>query len=310
MTHEVTEMLSEHEWQTKASTHYEEVIQWTQPHRSRRGSHTKHPVYDFLFTYYPFSLGKLEQWHPGYRSALEIITADTPTVYQTKYYTRLDNLVFLNADALKEKEIKRIRWIHNLLKLTQSRPANFSCFGMHEWAMVYQTGKAGVDLRHRESAPLRFSQEETDRIVESRPIRCSHFDAFRFFTPPAIKFNKLQPTLDKRDEFEQSGCLHTNMDLYKWASKCMPWVGSHLLWKCFRLALQTRELDMRASPYDLSEYGYQPVKIETQEGRVEYEILQRKITQKAQILREKIIEILNVVINSSPSTPLTEKTKN
>ena len=69
------------------------------------------------------------------------------------------------------------------------------------------------------------------------------------------------------------------MDLYKWASKCMPWVGSDLLWQCFQLALKARELDMRASPYDLSEYGYEPVKIETPEGRAEYETLQRQISQ-------------------------------
>ena len=46
---------------------------------------------------------------------------------------------------------------------------------------------------------------------------------------------------------------------------------------------------MRASPYDLSEYGYEPVKIETREGRAEYETHQRKISQEAAPLRQQII---------------------
>jgi hypothetical protein len=35
----------------------------------------------------------------------------------------------------------------------------------------------------------------------------------------------------------------------------------------FRLARDVRELDMRASPYDLADLGYPPVRIETPEGR-------------------------------------------
>ena len=161
--------------------------------------------------------------------------------------------------------------------------------------MVYQGDRVG-EIRHQESAPLRLPQEQTDQIIESRPICCSHFDAYRFFAPEALKFNKLHPTLDSRQDFEQPGCLHTNMDLYKWASKCMPWVGSNLLWQCFQLALQARELDMRASPYDLTEFGYDPIKIETPEGRNEYEVLQRQISEQALPLRQQIIDTLIQII--------------
>ncbi len=288
--------LQETDWQARAIQHKSTVLKWTQPHRKRRDSRNKHPVYDFLFTYYPFSLGKLEQWHPGYGITLET-SSSLPEAYQGKHYTVSEQHVQLDKTTLTEKQIKRISWIHNLLVFTKNRAPNFGCYGMHEWAMVYQTHLTDIDIRHRESAPLRFSKEETDRIVESRPICCSHFDAYRFFTPPAIKLNKIQPTLDKRHEFEQPGCLHTNMDLYKWASKCMPWVGSDLHWQCFQLALKTRELDMRASPYDLTEYGYTPVKIETPEGRLEYETLQRQITEEAKPLRKSIIDTLAQIIS-------------
>lgn len=244
-------------------------------------------MYDFLFTYYPFSLGRLEQWHPGYGITLEKVDP-LPEVYQGKHYTTGRDAVMLDATTLTEKNRHRITWIHNLLALTQSRTANFSCFGMHEWAMVY----SGADIRHRESIPLRFSQDETDHIVESQAIACSHFDAFRFFAPAALPFNKLQPTLESRQDFEQPGCLHANMDLYKWASKCMPWVGSDLLWQCFQLALAARELDMQASPYDLTDYGYRPIKIETADGRSEYEQQQRGINAQAKPLRQKLIDTL------------------
>ena len=295
MTHSADQHtpLQETDWQARAIQHKSTVLKWTQPHRKRRDSRTKHPIYDFLFTYYPFSLSKLEQWHPRYGVSLKISEADQiPAIYLTKFYQASKEHITLSTKNLRDKEIDRIKWIHNLLILTESRPANFACYGMHEWAMVYKTAQANVDLRHREAAPLRFSQEETNSIVESRPIRCTHFDAFRFFTPPAIPLNKLQPTLEGRPNHEQSGCLHSNMDIYKWASKCMPWVGSDLLWQCFQLALKARELDMRASPYDLTEYGYTPVKIETPEGRLEYETLQRQITEEAKPLRQSIINTL------------------
>jgi hypothetical protein len=160
--------------------------------------------------------------------------------------------------------------------------------------MVYQ----GQDIRHRESTRLRLSQGQIDQLVSSRTITCSHFDAYRFFSPSAIDLNKLKPTLNSRQDFEQCGCLHTNMDLYKWASKCMPWVGSKLLWDCFQLALKARELDMRASPYDLSEYGYKPVAIETEQGRKQYESLQRQISKESIPLRQQLIDTLAQVLQS------------
>ena len=42
------------------------------------------------------------------------------------------------------------------------------------------------------------------------------------------------------------------MDLYKWCYKLGPLIESELLMDCLELAADARELDMRASPYDLS----------------------------------------------------------
>ncbi len=265
---------------------------WTDPYRQRKGAGNKHPVHDFLFSYYSYSMGRLETWHPGLNEG-QVLEAPSASHFSSKYYREMNGRVFLDPTLMPEKRIPRLRWIQKLLEATQDRPANFSCFGLHEWAMVYQEG----DVRHRESAPLRLSQEETNKVLESRTVRCSHYDAYRFFSSSAHSMNKLSPDNDNRYDYEQPGCLHTNMDLYKWCYKAMPWISSELLWQCFLLAKDVRELDMRASPYDLTKYNLSPVKIETKEGREEYERIQRDLSVRAAPIRKNLINKLNEVLN-------------
>jgi hypothetical protein len=69
----------------------------------------------------------------------------------------------------------------------------------------------------------------------------------------------------------------------------MPWIGTELLLDCFELAVELRNLDMRASPYDLSAWGREPVCIETAEGRRIYEAEQRRLAAEAAPLRERLI---------------------
>ena len=73
-------------------------------------------------------------------------------------------------------------------------------------------------------------------MVESHPIRCTHFDAFRFFTPEAVGLNRLQPTRATQVDLDQPGCLHAAMDCHKWASKLGPAVPGALALDCFALA--------------------------------------------------------------------------
>ena len=49
-------------------------------------------------------------------------------------------------------------------------------------------------------------------------------------------------TVRGRDEepFEQPGCLHANMDLYKWAFKLAPFAPAELVADCFALARDIR----------------------------------------------------------------------
>ena len=81
------------------------------------------------------------------------------------------------------------------------------------------------------------------------------------------------------------------MDLYRFAFKIAPFCSSDLIADAFELAISARELDMRASPYDLSGYGYTPVRIETREGREEYVAGQRELSERSAPIRLKLLEI-------------------
>jgi hypothetical protein len=80
------------------------------------------------------------------------------------------------------------------------------------------------------------------------------------------------------------------MDLYKHAFRLSPMVCSELVADCFELARDIRALDMRASPYDLSGLGYEPVRVETAAGKQEYVAAQRAFAERARPLRRRLIE--------------------
>ena len=175
--------------------------------------------------------------------------------------------------------------LHALLTATASRAPQFGCFGLHEWAMVHRSVEHGT----RHDWPLRLGPEGTDAVVESHRIGCSHFDAFRFFTPTARPLNTLQPGRDDRAAFEQPGCLHAGMDLYKHAFRLTPMIPSGLVADCFELARDIRVLDMRAAPYDLADLGFEPVRIETAEGKAAYVEAQRTFAERGAPLRARLV---------------------
>ncbi|MFI5356637.1 MAG: 3-methyladenine DNA glycosylase, partial [Opitutales bacterium] len=181
-----------------------------------------------------------------------------------------------------------VAWLRDLLAATHDRPAFFGCFGLHEWAMVYRQTPA--EVRHR-AWPLRLAPAEIARVVETNPIACSHFDAFRFFTAPARPLNRLQPARETGPQLEQRGCLHANMDLYKWAFKLAPFTPAELIADCFAFARDLREVDMRASPYDLRALGFAPIAVETAAGRAEYEFHQRTFAERSQPLRRQLHQL-------------------
>ena len=274
------------EWTALAQAHAERADALTAGHRARRGTGTRHPVEDFLHEYYSARPAQLRRWHPGAGVVLAP-GADGPAPHGAWrwYATDDDGAVTLDLETFLADRGGTVAFVARLLAATAARPAHTGCFGLHEWAMVYR------DDEHRHPLPLRLGQAGTDAVVEAHPIRCSHFDAFRFFTPAAAGRNRLQPTRATQVELEQPGCLHATMDLYKWAYKLGPAVPGELLLDCFVLAADVRELDMRASPYDLREAGYQPVPIETPEGRAQYVGAQRESARRGAGLRSRLLAV-------------------
>lgn len=281
--------LSLREWKDRAASHLARAERHTLAARRRRDHGQPHPVEDFLFQYYPYAFSFLENWQPGAGLALEWPEDESPAPpFNGKFYTCDGGILHADASLMTPKERERLVWTRDLLAATRDRAPNFACHGLHEWAMVYK----GKEVRHEKTTPLRLPQQEIDALVESRPICCSHHDAFRFFAADARPMNRLQPSLEARMSLEQPGCVHANMDLYKWAAKSMPWIGSELLLDCFELAIELRDLDMRASPYDLTAWGREPIRIETPEGRRVYEMEQRALAAKAVPLRQALVSAI------------------
>ena len=277
----------------RRQAHYDRVRAWTVPHRERARRGEKHPVWDFLFEYYAFRAAWLERWHPGPDTVLSG-EAGKEFLRWPAYHTVLGG-VALNLSSLSEPRRAFIGWLLQLIEGMQARPAFFGCHGLHEWAMVYRQSAEAV--RHSR-VPLRFPPEALAQVVESLPIRCTHFDAFRFFTAPARPLNRLQPDRSSAPQFEQRGCLHANMDLYKWSFKLAPYAPSELIADAFALARDIREVDMRASPYDFSALGFAPIAIETAAGRESYESHQRAFEARAAPLRARLAALCRRLLRS------------
>ena len=257
-------------------------------HRRDRGQ--KHPIDDFLFHYYNLRPNQLRLWHPGLGVALH--AADDYA--ERPFAPRVDGAVGLDVEALLAKRGGTVATAHRLLLASARATPRFGCFGMHEWAMVYRLEPG--ETRHP-YLKLRFPPDELASVVEEVGCRCSHFDAFRFFTGPAVPLNLFTPSRQQQVVLDQPGGLHVNMDLYKWAGMLRPAIDSALLLDTFRLARAIRVVDMRASAYDLTDWGYEPIKVETPEGRAEYAGLQRGFAAAAAPLRERLLNVLGELVN-------------
>ncbi|KRE94749.1 3-methyladenine DNA glycosylase [Nocardioides sp. Soil774] len=283
-------VLSAAEWRPLAEAHAARVDALVEPHLARRSEQVKHPVHDFLFTYYSHRPAQLRRWHPGFGVALE----DAPDHAALKGYEGAPASV---TATYVESQRPLLTQLRTLLAATAGRAPQLGCFGLHEWAMVHRAVEHGT----RHDWPLRLGPDGTDAVVESHRIACSHFDAFRFFTPTSRPLNTLQPARDDRPRFEQPGCLHAGMDLYKHAFRLSPMIPSDLVADCFELAREIRELDMRASPYDLAGLGFEPVAIETTAGKAAYVEAQRGFAERGAPLRARLLAECDRLLAEGPA---------
>ena len=265
-------------WRAAAHEHEERARAATADRDGRRDA-----VGDFLFTYYSLRPGALRRWHPGVGVGLRGAEAHR----DWRWYRTRDEVTSLDVDAFRAGRASALAHFARLLAAVDGRAARHDCFGLHEWAMVYRSS------RPRHEIPLRLGAAGTDAVVEALPLTCSHVDAYRFFTAAAVPRNRERLTRESQVHHDQPGCVHVTMDLYKAAYKLGPAVPGSLLLDCFDLARRARVVDMRASPYDLTELGHDPIAIETAAGRAEYAAAQRELTDRARPLRRRLLAVLD-----------------
>jgi len=286
-------------WQKAMNEHdlrFEKVVA---PHVRRRSRHEKDPVADFLFEYYRFRPAHLQRWHPG--TGVLLIDADAERFPDRDGYVQTARgRVQIPTSSFFGTNLDRFetgtKWMLSLLEATQARTPRFGCFGLHEWAMLYRS----EDQRHAD-VTLRVSPDKLASVVETAGLRCTHFDAFRFFTEKARPLNPKQLSHLDMVDFEQPGCLHANMDVYRWAFKRSPWVPSKLILDAFILAMEIRHLDMASSPYDLQDQGIEAVRVETHEGQDQFMRQQRAFSENARPLRAALIDELRFLLKQLAS---------
>jgi hypothetical protein len=274
-------VLAHQDWVRRRDAHDGRIEALLGPYLRARAAGASNPVTDFLFTYYNLRPRQLQRWHPGFGVVLAPPTVEYAAV---KGYRTTTLGVTVDTAELARRQ-STVEYVERLLSATAGRPPALACFGLHEWAMVYRA----KEHRHQ-TVPLRLDQANTDAVVESLPLRCTHYDAYRFFTEPARPLNDAPLSRDSQLAREQPGCLHATMDLYKFAAKLLPLVGSDVLIDALELAYAARELDMRASPYDLRDFGYEAVAIETASGRAEYTRRQGELSGRAAVVRATLLD--------------------
>jgi hypothetical protein len=278
--------LTQSDWRARAARHGERLAPFVTDRLARTARRAKHPVRDFLFEYYSYRPAHLLRWTPGPDVMLEgARPGDLPW---NEFITTDDGLV-LPATAFPDHRRSFLRWALGYLEGIAARPPLFGCFGLHEWAMVYRT----PEVRHART-PLRLAPDVIATVVDAEQLCCTHFDAYRFFTPSAAPRNRHRLTRDLTDRLDQRACVHVTMDLYKYAYKLAPWVDAELIADAFELAWRARELDMRASPYDLRAFGFEPIRIETPQGKEEYVCLQRQLAEAAIPIRGRLIDAYRI----------------
>ena len=248
---------------------------YVEPHLARRRAGETHPVHDFLFTYYSFSPAKLLDWQPGWpeSGSAELLAKRRALVAST--------LELLRATAAR----------------TPRRSAASGCTS-GRWC-------TGAD-ETRHPVPLRLGAAGTDEVVESHRIACSHFDAFRFFTPSA-RAAQHAPARPRRPvgvraaglPARHHGPLQARLPALA-AGRLRP-RGRLLRARLGRARPSTCAPRRTTSPTSALE----PIRIETPEGKQEYAARQRAFAERAAPLRERLITVCEQLQERPPDSPQT-----
>jgi hypothetical protein len=306
-------------WRGSAAAHHERTARLL---RGSTGSSAEpgHPIFNFLFTYLRADPEMLCRWSPGPSTVLVdgMSRPHEPHLWRGRGLRRQDG----SSDCSYPVTAARVgaggAWSRtaSLLRRTAHRPPNLHCYGLHEWAMLFRPAGAPPPTRFQPDLPLRVSQDELNRTVEFLRPRCTHYDAFRFFTPAAVPLNSHTPQPSRRnaDELIQPGCVHATLDLLRHAVALFPHLPCELVHDALELAIDARLLDIRGSPYDLLaapdrarlHFDLSPVRVETADGRREFQATQADLARRAAPLRLRLLacyaEALRLLGEAEPAS--------
>ena len=120
---------------------------------------------------------RLRRWHPG----AGVLLADADPADFGPDYTLTAAGSPSTRHGVRARRGEAIAWIREAARGAppSGRPSS-AASALHEWAMVYRQPRTSSATRTG-----RCGSAAADRPRSSRrqPVRCSHFDAFRFFTP-------------------------------------------------------------------------------------------------------------------------------
>lgn len=201
-------------------------------------------------------------------------------------------------------------WYQSVLRQTIDSEPILHCHGLHEWAMQYQPEGAPPppSAKYQSHLQLRVPRDTINKAVERRGISCTHVDALRYFAPAAGPLNHHGATLQRMDQLrlEQKACVHAQMDLLKIALRLQPFIDPLLLQRVLTIALESRRLDVAASPYDATEYGVGIIPVETEAGRKEYRKQQVTLMEKAEPIRVDLLNAYDLFLNMAFDSSVTE----
>ena len=231
--------------------HRARLAPYVEPHLARRRAGEKHPVHDFLFTYYSFSAAKLLDWQPGW--------PDSGTPELARAAARPDR-----RDARPAAGDRR-----------HGRPT-FGCFGLHEWAMVHRADETRhpVPLRLGADGHRRGRRVAPDRLLALRRLPVLHRRRRGRSTAPA---RPRRPAGVRAAGLpaRRDGPLQARLPALA-AGRLRP--GRRLL----RARLgHPRPRHARVAVRPRPTWGFEPVRIETPEGKQEYAAAQRGFAERA-----------------------------
>src|SRR3954452_15466336 len=110
------DVLDKESWTEREADHQQQVDELTSAHRSRVGAGHRHPVEDFLFTYYSFRPSQLRRWHPG--GGVGLAGAGRAPHSGWRFYAVDGDVVRVSVDEFTAARGATLRFVRELLVRT------------------------------------------------------------------------------------------------------------------------------------------------------------------------------------------------